>query len=80
MSNAGNIYVERAAAGDPTLLHDALGVAIDTLTDIRTEVVNEMESTEATRAKPGSAAKVFEMQRRAQAGKSIFNKSDRQVS
>ena len=77
MSNAGNIYVERAAAGDPTLLHDQLGVAIDVLTELKDEVVGHMEKTKPCRGKPGSAAKVEEMRRRAERGESIFNAQDR---
>ena len=76
-SNAGNVYVERAASGDPTLLHDALGAAIDTLAGIRAEVSDHMDQTRPCRGKPGSAAKVEEMARRAAAGHSIFNSSDR---
>lgn len=78
-SNAGDIYVRRAADGDPTLLHDALGVAIDVLTDIRRDVLEHMDDTEPTKAKPGSAAKVEEMRRRAESGRGIFNEDDRQV-
>lgn len=78
MSNAGNIYAARAAAGDPTLLHDQLGVAIDVLTDLRDEVVQHMDQTLPCRGKPGSAAKVEAMRRRAEAGQSIFNEDDRQ--
>lgn len=77
MSNAGNHYAERAAAGDPTLLHDQLGVAIDVLTDLRAEVVEHMDETTPCRGKPGSAAKVEAMRRRAEAGQSIFNDDDR---
>lgn len=80
MSNAGDLYVQRAAAGDPTLLHDSLCVAIDVLTEIRGEVADHMDDTEPCRGKPGSAAKVEEMARRAAAGRSIFNAADRQRS
>lgn len=77
MSNAGNHYAERAAAGDPTLLHDQLGVAIDVLSDLRSEVIEHMEETTPCRGKPGSAAKVEAMRLRAEAGQSIFSDKDR---
>lgn len=76
MSNEGNLHVQRAAAGDPTLLHDSLGVAIDELTEIRREVIAVMDAAEPTRAKPGSYAKVEEMRRRAEVGQSIFIDED----
>ena len=76
MSNEGNLHVQRAAAGDPTLLHDSLGVAIDELTEIRREVIAVMDAAEPTRAKPGSYAKVEEMRRRAESGQSIFINDD----
>jgi hypothetical protein len=76
MSNEGNLHVQRAAAGDPTLLHDSLGVAIDELTEIRREVIAVMDAAEPTRAKPGSFAKVEEMRRRAESGQSIFVDKD----
>lgn len=76
MSNEGNLHVQRAASGDPTLLHDSLGVAIDELTEIRREVIAVMDAAEPTRAKPGSYAKVEEMRRRAESGQSIFIDDD----
>lgn len=76
MSNQGNLHVARAAAGDPTLLHDSLGVAIDELTDIRREVIAVMDAAPPTKAKAGSFAKVEEMRRRAEAGQSIFIDGD----
>jgi hypothetical protein len=76
MSNEGNLHVARAAAGDPTLLHDSLGVAIDELTDIRREVIAVMDAAPPTSARPGSFAKVEEMRRRAESGQSIFIDKD----
>lgn len=69
-------YKRRAAIADRTILHDALALAIDELVAVFGEVQGEMDSATPTSARPGTPEKVAEMERRAQAGYSIFIESD----
>lgn len=69
-------YKQRAATADRTILYDAITVAMDELTDVREQVQVVMDSTPPTQATPGSPEKVAAMERRAQAGFSIFVDGD----
>ena len=71
-----DIHIERAIKGDPTLLHDALGLAIEELESIKKEVCTDMDDALATKALPGSLQKIETMRRRAGEGKSIFIEGD----
>lgn len=75
----GDDYKQRLERGDRTLLADAVGLAIDDLTDIRTEIISRMDAAEPTDAEPGSPEKVAVMVRRAYLGESLFVSRDRQV-
>ena len=70
------IYHARAAAGDPSILHDAITVTIDELVEIRDEIQQHMDGAEPTTAVPGSASKVAELRRRAERGDSLFVDGD----
>jgi len=71
------IYHARAAAGDPSLLHDAVCVTIDELVEIRDEIQQYMDDAAApTSAAPGTAGKVEELRRRAERGESLFVDGD----
>jgi hypothetical protein len=70
-------YHVRAAAGDPSLLHDAITVTIDELVEIRDEIQQHMDATPArTTARPGSKDKLDELARRAERGESLFVAGD----
>lgn len=69
-------YHARAAAGDPTLLHDAICVTIDELVEIRDEIQAHMDSAEPTTAAPGTKDKVEELRRRYERGDSLFIDGD----
>lgn len=71
-----SIYHARAAAGDPSLLHDALCVTIDELIEIRSEIQEHMDGALPTAARPGSKDKVEELRRRAERGDSLFVDGD----
>lgn len=72
----GDTYAARAAAGDRTLLHEALTLSIDELTAIREEVEAQMASAPPTPAPPGSKGKVDEMALRAERGDALFIDGD----
>lgn len=72
----GDTYAARAAAGDRTLLHEALTLSIDELTEIREELEAEMAAAPPTAALPGSKAKVDEMAARAERGDALFIDGD----
>jgi hypothetical protein len=76
--NANNtIYHARAAAGDPSILHDAITVTIDELVEIRDEIQQHMDAAAApTSAAPGTTDKVEELRRRAERGESLFVDGD----
>ena len=76
LNSANDIHVERAAKGDPTLLHDALGLAIEELESIKSEVCKEMDDSLSTKSQPGSLQKIETMRKRASEGKSIFIDGD----
>lgn len=71
-----NAYRDRAASADRTILYDALTVALDEFAEVRELVQTVMDSTPPTSAPPGSREKVATMERRAQAGFSIFVDGD----
>lgn len=72
----GDTYAARAAAGDRTLLHEALTLSIDELTAIREELEAEMAAAPPTAAPPGSKAKVDEMALRVERGDALFIEGD----
>jgi hypothetical protein len=72
----GDTYAARAAAGDRTLLHEALTLSIDELNHIREEVEAVMAAAPPTPAQPGSKEKVEEMARRVERGESLFIEGD----
>jgi hypothetical protein len=72
----GDTYAARAAAGDRTLLHEALTLAVDELTAIREEVEAQMAAAPPTAAPPGSKTKVDEMAARAERGDALFIDGD----
>lgn len=71
-----SIYHARAAAGDPSLLHDAITVTVDELLAIRDEVIAHMDAAAPTAASPGTREKVEELARRAERGDSLFVDGD----
>lgn len=71
-SNHGDAYAERAAAGDPSLLCDALGNARDACDELRREVLAHMDSAAPTHHPPGTTGKVEAMVDRAAKGMSLF--------
>jgi hypothetical protein len=73
---AGDCYADRLAAGDPSLLFDALGVAADQITDLRDQIGAWMDSAPSTTAPPGSPGKVQAMVDRAALGHSLFIAGD----
>lgn len=73
---AGDCYAERLAAGDPSLLHDTLGVAADQIADLRTQISIWMDSAPPCPHPPGSADKVQAMVDRAALGHSLFIAGD----
>jgi hypothetical protein len=75
----GEDYAARAAAGDRTLLYDAMGYVGDQIAEIRREIADEMGRTPATTAIPGSAEKVAVMFARAEAGYDLFIDGDAKV-
>lgn len=72
----GETYAARAAAGDRTLLHEALTLALDELTAIREELEAQMAAAPPTVAPPGSKSKVDEMAARAERGDALFIEGD----
>ena len=70
-------YLARADRGDRTLLHDALALCHEEIGLIMAEVAEVIDSPTPTSAKPGSAAKVIEMERRRLAGYALFARGDR---
>ncbi len=75
-SNAGDVFASRVAAGDPSVLHDALVAAADIIETVRREVAAHMDDVEPTSAAPGSAEKVAVLTDRAAAGRSLFSSAD----
>jgi hypothetical protein len=73
---AGDCYVDRLAAGDPSLLYDALGVAGDQITDLRDQIAAWMDAAPPTDAVPGSPGKMQAMMDRAAIGRSLFIDGD----
>lgn len=71
-----SIYHSRAAAGDPTILHDAICVTIDELVEIRDEIQAHMDAAPPTTATPGTKDKIEELARRAERGESLFVDGD----
>jgi hypothetical protein len=69
-------YNVKAAGKDRTILHDALVYAVDEAADVLREIQTVMDSPPPTTALPGSREKVDAMERRANAGYSIFVDSD----
>jgi hypothetical protein len=76
--NANNtIYHARAAAGDPSILHDAICVTIDEMVEVRDQIQQHMDAAAApTSAAPGTPDKVEELRRRAERGESLFVAGD----
>jgi hypothetical protein len=75
----GEDFAARAAAGDRSLIFDALTFLGDQIADLRHEIANEMANTPATTAIPGSAEKVAVMFARAEAGYDLFIDGDAKV-
>lgn len=73
-------YAQRAANNDRTILHDALVVAVDELSDVLREVQAKMDSAAPTDALPGTPEKVAVMEARARDGFSIFIDDDAPVT
>lgn len=79
-SNEGDVYASRAAAGDPSLLADALGTARDRADQLRAEVLEVMDSAPPTPHPPGTTGKVDAMVERAAKGLSLFVRGDAKPS
>jgi hypothetical protein len=75
----GEDFAARAAAGDRSLIFDALTFLGDQIADLRQEIANEMANTPPTTAIPGSAEKVAVMFARAEAGYDLFIDGDAKV-
>jgi len=75
-SNAGDVYAARVAAGDPSVLHDALVAAADIIETIRRDVAAHMDDVEPTSAAPGSVQKLAVLAARAAGGRSLFCDAD----
>lgn len=75
-SLAGDEYARRIAAGDRTVLFDALTYVWVEVGDIRDEILAEMDATPPTRHPPGSPGKVAVMAARMAAGNSLFVPGD----
>jgi hypothetical protein len=76
----GDEFAQRIAAGDRSLLYDALGYVRDEVDALRDEIARVMESCPPTRHLPGSRAKVDLMMRRLEQGYSLFVPGDARVS
>jgi len=74
--NAGDVFAARVAAGDPSVLHDALVAVAGIIESVRREVAAHMDDVVPTSAAPGSAEKVAVLTDRAAAGRSLFSKAD----
>jgi hypothetical protein len=72
----GETYAARAARGDRTLLFDCVGFVMDEMDELRREIMAEMDAAPPCPHIPGSRAKVDEMERRANAGYSLFIRGD----
>ena len=75
----GETYQDRAARCDQTLIHDACLLGRDEFDSIVAEVQSAMDAAPPTLAKPGTKAKVDEMEARAMRGQSIFIDRDAKI-
>ena len=75
----GRDYAERVQAGDPSILHDALALALDQTTDLMAKVQAHMDDAPPTDHPPGSPGKVQAMVTRSDQGRSLFIPGDRQI-
>ena len=76
----GDDFARRIAAGDPSLLHDALGFCGCEIDDLREQIGRVMDSAPPTPHTPGSPGKIAEMMRRLELGYSLFVPGDARVS
>jgi hypothetical protein len=72
----GEDFASRIAAGDRSLLYDALGYCRDEIDELREQISVVMDSAPPTRHPPGSPEKVDEMMRRLERGFSLFVPDD----
>jgi hypothetical protein len=72
----GDDFAGRIAAGDRTLLFDALGFCGDEIAALRGEICRVMDSAPPTPHPPGSREKVEVMMRRLELGYSLFQPGD----
>lgn len=72
----GDLYAQRVAAGDPSILSDFLAVAADGIAELRREVEAVMADAEPTDHRPGTTGKVDVMSERAASGRSLFIDGD----
>lgn len=75
----GDCYTQRLAAGDPSVLHDALGVAADHILALRAEIGAWMDDVQPTDDQPGSPGKLQTMVDRAAVGRSLFCDRDAKI-
>jgi hypothetical protein len=75
-SKLGEEFAQRIAAGDRSLLYDALGFCRNEIDELREEIARVMESCPPTHHMPGSPAKVDLMMRRLEQGYSLFVPGD----
>lgn len=75
-SNEGESFAARAAAGDPSILHDALGNVVADATELRDEVGRVMDDVPATPHAPGTPGKLDALAARYAAGVSLFAPGD----
>jgi len=75
-SLAGDNHAARAAAGDPSLLHDLLTRCCEELESVRDEVWQAMQPGPLTSA-PGTPERINELARRVAAGQTLHTESDR---
>ena len=75
----GETYAARAARGDRTLLFDCCSFVVDEMDELRREILAEMDAAPPTHHPPGTRGKVDEMERRSNAGYSLFIRGDADV-
>lgn len=72
----GEQHAARAAAGDPSLLHDLLTRCCEELEAVRDEVWEAMQPGPLV-SQPGTAERIKELAARVAAGQSLHTESDR---